>query len=74
MQITTPCIKLCVLDERFGLCLGCGRTLSEIGAWSAMSEAERGALMPALPERLAALGTRTGRRRALTGRAGGAAS
>lgn len=65
MSVTTPCIKLCVLDERFGLCLGCGRTPDEIGAWGSLSEAERIALLPALPERLTALETRAGRRRAL---------
>ena len=69
MQITSPCINLCVMDDRFGLCLGCGRSLSEIALWGAMSEAERGALMPALPERLAALGTRDGRARAMARRA-----
>ncbi len=65
MSITSPCIKLCVMDERFGLCLGCGRTLGEIAAWGAMSERERHALVPDLPERLAALGSRSGRARTL---------
>ena len=69
MPTTTPCIKLCVVDERFGLCLGCGRTLAEIAAWGDMSEPARQALLPALPVRLAQLGTRQGRTRALAGAA-----
>ena len=70
---TTPCIKLCVLDPRFGLCLGCGRTSDEIAAWGRLGEAERKALLPSLPARLAALGSRAGRR-ALAARSGRAAS
>ena len=65
---TTPCIKLCVLDARFGLCLGCGRTGAEIAAWGGLGEAERRALMPVLPTRLAALGSRAGRRELLATR------
>ena len=67
MEITSPCIKLCVMDERFGLCLGCGRTLDEIASWGALGEPARRALLPVLPERLAQLGTRKGRVRALAG-------
>ena len=71
MAISSPCIQLCVLDERFGLCLGCGRTRDEIGAWSGMSEAERLAIMAELAERLRAIGSRKGRKAALERRAGG---
>ncbi len=28
-----PCVKICTLDARSGLCLGCGRTLDEIARW-----------------------------------------
>jgi predicted Fe-S protein YdhL (DUF1289 family) len=40
---TSPCIKVCQIDlqER---CYGCGRTLSEIARWSAMSLDERRAV------------------------------
>ena len=65
MAISSPCVKLCVLDDRFGLCLGCGRTLAEIGIWGGMGEEARLAIMAGLPERLAALGSRKGRRAAL---------
>lgn len=53
MTVSTPCISICTLDVSGRQCLGCGRTLAEIGAWSGMSEAERRAIMA----RLAALPT-----------------
>jgi predicted Fe-S protein YdhL (DUF1289 family) len=55
--ISSPCVKLCQLDPVTRLCLGCGRSLSEIGRWSSLSEEERRAIMAELPARL---GARTG--------------
>ena len=52
--IETPCIKICTLEARSGLCLGCGRTVDEIAAWSGMSAAERRRIMGELAARLAA--------------------
>lgn len=51
--ISTPCIKICVIDPASGLCEGCGRTLAEIAQWGRLSERERQAIMAALPKRLA---------------------
>lgn len=53
-MIESPCIKVCTLDARSGLCLGCGRTIAEIGRWTAMSAAERRQVIDELPARLAA--------------------
>ena len=72
MAVSTPCINLCVLDDRFGLCLGCGRTRAEIGAWGTFSEAERRAVMAGLARRLADIGSRGGRARVLARRKNGA--
>jgi predicted Fe-S protein YdhL (DUF1289 family) len=55
-MIESPCTKVCTLDARSGLCLGCGRTIDEIARWSAMSAAERARIMAELPGRLAASG------------------
>lgn len=71
MQITeSPCVQICVMDADAGLCVGCGRTIEEIGRWAAMESAERRAIMDILPARLAAADlpplprpARTGRRR-----------
>ena len=30
--IPTPCVMICTLDEN-DLCIGCSRTLAEIGLW-----------------------------------------
>jgi predicted Fe-S protein YdhL (DUF1289 family) len=52
-MIESPCIKICTLDARSGLCLGCGRTIDEIARWGAMSAAERARIMAELPARRA---------------------
>jgi len=49
--VKTPCIKVCQMDPQRGLCLGCKRTLDEIGRWAAMSDAERDGVMVELPTR-----------------------
>ncbi|HWE78863.1 MAG TPA: DUF1289 domain-containing protein [Pseudolabrys sp.] len=49
----TPCVKVCTLDARSGLCLGCGRTLDQIARWASMSEAERTRIMAELAQRAA---------------------
>ena len=51
-MISSPCIKVCVIDAASGLCSGCGRTLDEIARWGGLSEAERQAIMRGLGERL----------------------
>ncbi len=53
--MTSPCIKVCQMDPVRGVCIGCCRTLDEIGRWSGMSEAERSAVMSSLPARRKAL-------------------
>ena len=51
---SSPCTKVCVLDDATGLCRGCGRTRGEIAAWGLLSEAERKAIMAGLEDRLQA--------------------
>ena len=53
-MIETPCVKICTLDARSGLCLGCGRTIDEIARWATMSASERSRVIGELPARLAA--------------------
>lgn len=47
----SPCINICRMDAASGLCLGCARTLDEIARWAQASEAERRAILAALPAR-----------------------
>jgi uncharacterized protein len=49
--IATPCIKVCVVDGASGLCLGCFRTLSEIGGWTRLTDEQRATVMTDLPNR-----------------------
>ena len=50
----SPCVKVCVIDQRSGLCVGCKRTLGEIAAWGSMDDAARRAVMAELPARIVA--------------------
>src|SRR5690606_38611356 len=50
-EVRSPCVKLCVLHPVDRVCMGCFRTLDEIGRWSKMTPEERQAIMEALPAR-----------------------
>jgi uncharacterized protein len=52
MEKETPCIAVCFIDPATSLCLGCGRTLTEIAQWHDMNSAERRAVMATLPQRM----------------------
>lgn len=56
--ILTPCKKVCVIDPRSGLCIGCGRTIEEIAGWTAMDHQARVLVMASLPERLKVMTSR----------------
>lgn len=49
--ITTPCIKVCIVDGESGLCLGCYRTLEEIAGWVRLTPEKREAVLTELPGR-----------------------
>jgi uncharacterized protein len=49
--LETPCVNICLLDAKTGLCAGCGRSLGEIAGWASMSDSERRAIMAELPHR-----------------------
>lgn len=42
--VPSPCINVCRMDARSGLCEGCARTLDEIAGWAAMSEVDKQAV------------------------------
>lgn len=50
--IQSPCILICAIDDKTGLCFGCGRSQQEIGAWSLYSHDERQTIMDDLPTRM----------------------
>jgi predicted Fe-S protein YdhL (DUF1289 family) len=39
--VPSPCVAICELDEALGRCKGCYRTLQEIAAWGAHSDADK---------------------------------
>lgn len=39
-MVESPCAKICELNAA-GVCVGCGRTRAEIGAWMQMSDAQK---------------------------------
>lgn len=51
----SPCVRLCTLDEA-DVCVGCGRTLADITAWSKMPDADKAACVARARERLQAMG------------------
>jgi len=52
----SPCVKVCVIDEASGWCVGCARSGGEIAGWTAMSAPEKRDLLMELPPRLERLG------------------
>jgi len=60
MTVSTPCIKTCVMEPNLGICIGCGRSITEISQWGLMDEETRLAIMAELPSRLEQLKTRGG--------------
>ena len=55
--VASPCIDVCRIDARTGLCEGCLRTLDEIAAWSKLDDDAKRDVWALLDERRAALGT-----------------
>jgi len=57
--VPSPCVSVCVLDAAgTNVCVGCGRTLDEVAAWSQMTNAQRREVVARAPARLAALRAR----------------
>lgn len=61
-EIESPCVKICVIHPEARLCVGCYRTIEEIGTWSRKSPEERRTLMADLPGRAGQLTKRRGGR------------
>ena len=53
-RVSTPCVKVCLIDPETGLCEGCGRTGEEVARWGTLSEEERLGIMAGLEERMRA--------------------
>jgi predicted Fe-S protein YdhL (DUF1289 family) len=51
-SVASPCVRNCCLDDD-NVCLGCGRTLDEIIAWSTAGDADKRAILDRCRERAA---------------------
>ena len=50
-RVMSPCIGICTIDRISNLCLGCKRTIAEIGRWQMMEDPERQKVIDDLPNR-----------------------
>ena len=50
-MVESPCKKLCALNAD-DVCVGCGRTREEIGAWTMMTDATRSEVKTLAKQRL----------------------
>jgi predicted Fe-S protein YdhL (DUF1289 family) len=51
IEIDSPCVGVCSMDETTGFCLGCYRTLEEIQGWWDLSNAEKKTVIEATAKR-----------------------
>ncbi|MEX3314914.1 DUF1289 domain-containing protein [Sulfitobacter sp. PS-8MA] len=70
-EVQSPCINICVVHPDARICTGCLRSMDEISTWSRMTDAERRAIVAALPNREALLKKRRGGRAAKLARRSG---
>ena len=56
--VASPCVSVCTMDRTTGLCIGCLRTIQEIGAWRTMTMAEKRVTVAACAERAKAIAPR----------------
>lgn len=63
-EIESPCVKICVIHPEARLCVGCYRSIEEIGTWSRLTAEARQGIMADLPARAGRLTKRRGGRAA----------
>jgi len=61
-EIDSPCVKLCSIHPAERICVGCYRSMEEIGAWSSLSTEVRLEIMAELPSRASRIQKRRGGR------------
>ena len=50
-RIASPCVKICVVHEGTGFCVGCYRSRDEIAQWREADDALRADILSRLPTR-----------------------
>ena len=61
-EIDSPCIKLCSIHPGERICIGCYRSIEEIGIWSQLSPEQRRKIMADLLDRAPRVQKRRGGR------------
>ncbi|WP_353238875.1 DUF1289 domain-containing protein [Limnohabitans sp.] len=51
-HVPSPCVSVCLMHPDGGHCEGCLRTLSEIGNWGRMGDADKRIVWQAIQQRL----------------------
>ncbi len=62
-MLLSPCIGICQIDERFGLCRGCARSRTEVATWTQATREAIDQVWAALPARRGRMGLRMHRLR-----------
>jgi len=55
MSVKSPCIDVCRMDAKSGLCEGCLRTVDEIAGWAATTDDAKRFILAAIAQRRARL-------------------
>ena len=50
-RVMSPCKSICIMDAKSNMCIGCKRTIDEIGRWQMMEETERLKIVGEIPSR-----------------------
>ena len=61
-EIDSPCVKLCSIHPSERICVGCYRSMEEIGTWSSLSSEVRLGIINELPSRASRIQKRRGGR------------
>ena len=54
-DIPSPCVSICRVNERTGVCEGCFRTLGEIAGWSSADDAGKRRIWKLIEQRMDSL-------------------
>ena len=53
-NVSSPCLSVCRMDARAGVCEGCLRTIDEIRLWSSSTDGQKKAVWALIEQRIAA--------------------
>jgi predicted Fe-S protein YdhL (DUF1289 family) len=54
-HVPSPCVSVCVMDPQAEVCVGCWRSLQEIGAWSRLPDEAKRQVWQRIAQRLKGL-------------------